>query len=38
MKRVRWETYSVQPVRRWLYRYVPIGNKARVILEKVAVL
>ena len=31
-----WETYSVRPVRGWLYRRVPIGNKARAVLRQPA--
>lgn len=33
--RVRvWETYSYKPVLNWIYNRVPVGSKARVILEK----
>jgi SAM-dependent methyltransferase len=29
-----WETYSVRPLRGWLYRRIPIGNKARALLRR----
>lgn len=31
-----WETYSVRPLRGWLYRRIPIGNKARALLRRPA--
>jgi SAM-dependent methyltransferase len=29
-----WETYAVNPAKYLLYRYVPIGNKARVLVRR----
>ena len=31
---VRWETYSMKPLPNWFYNRVPIGNKARVLLQR----
>ena len=30
----RWETYAVNPVKHFLFRHVPIGNKARVLVRR----
>lgn len=30
----RWETYSVNPAKYFLFRHVPIGNKARVLVRR----
>jgi SAM-dependent methyltransferase len=30
----RWETYAVNPVKALVYRYVPVGNKARVLVRR----
>lgn len=32
----RWETYAVNPVKYFVYRHVPIGNKARVLVRRPA--
>ena len=33
---VRFETYSKKPLANWLYNRVPIGNKARALVRKIA--
>ena len=30
----RWETYAINPVQYWLFRHVPLGNKARVLVRR----
>ncbi|MGH7673934.1 MAG: class I SAM-dependent methyltransferase [Gemmatimonadales bacterium] len=30
----RWETYAVNAVKHLLYRYIPVGNKARVLVRR----
>lgn len=30
----RWETYAINPVKYFLFRHVPIGNKARVLVRR----
>ncbi len=32
---IRWETYSMKPLPNWFYNRVPIGNKARALLQQV---
>src|SRR5215472_286355 len=34
LRLAHWETYAVNPLKYFLYRVVPLGNKARVIVEK----
>jgi ubiquinone/menaquinone biosynthesis C-methylase UbiE len=30
----RWETYAINPVKYALFRHIPIGNKARVLVRR----
>lgn len=32
---IRWETYSKKPLTNWIYNRLPIGNKARALVEKI---
>jgi SAM-dependent methyltransferase len=32
----RWETYSINPLQHWLFRWWPLGNKARVLVRRPA--
>jgi len=31
-----WETYAIHPLKYWLYRRIPLGNKARVLVRRAA--
>lgn len=32
----QWQTYAVNPAKYWLYRHLPLGNKARVLVRRAA--
>jgi SAM-dependent methyltransferase len=31
---IEWETYSKSPVANWIYKRLPVGNKARALIQK----